>query len=145
VENPNRETEKNYYESIISSRMARIRGNENDEAAKQRAANKLNENLSNFKSKYQTAMIQLEECKNVFPSKMASIQKQIDTLHERLVDTDKKEVDIINQVGHQGSTLIQCLIEVRTFAKTLKNGTSAYAPLVSILTGKLSILVFFLF
>lgn len=138
-QNPNRETEKNYYESIISSRMARIKGNENDETAKQKVATDLHQTVSDYQSKYKTAVTELDECQKAFPSKMASIQKQIDELHQRLVDIDKTAKDVTNQVGLHGNTLIQCLIEVRTFAKTLKNGASAYAPLISILNGMLSV------
>jgi prefoldin subunit 5 len=117
--------------------MARIRDNQNDEAAKQRVMNDLNLSLSEHKSKYEKAMTELQECKNALPAKIASLQQQIDILHQRIVDLDQKEIDVGSKVGHQGNTLIQCLIEVRTFAKTIKGGASAYAPLVSILNGML--------
>ncbi|CAF1080857.1 unnamed protein product [Adineta steineri] len=135
VPNSNRETDKHYYESIVLSRMARIRENQNDEAAKQRAIDDLNVSLSGHTSKYEQAKTDLENCKNALPAKIASLQQQIDVLHQRIVDLDKKEIDVGNKVGHHGNTLIQCLIEVRTFAKSIKGGASAYAPLVSILNG----------
>ena len=138
MQNSNREAEKNYYESIVLSRMARIRANQNDEVAKQRVLNDLNTSLSGHKTKYGQAMTELQDCKNVLPAKIASIQQQIDILHKRIVDLDKKEIDVGNKVGHHGNTLIQCLVEVRTFAKSIKGGASAYAPLVSILNGMLA-------
>ncbi|CAF1501103.1 unnamed protein product [Didymodactylos carnosus] len=138
VQNPNREGEKNYYESIVLSRMARIRENQNDEAAKQRVMSDLNISLSEHTSKYMKATTELQDCKNALPANIASLQQQIDILHQRIVDLDKKEIDIGNKVGHQGNTLIQCLIEVRTFAKSIKGGASAYGPLVSILSGTLA-------
>jgi uncharacterized coiled-coil protein SlyX len=115
--------------------MARIRENQNDEAAKQRVMNDLNVCLSEHTSNYEKATAELQDCKRTLPKKMKSLQDQIDNLHNKIKEIDKKEIDTGKMIGHQGNTLIQCLIEVRTFAKTIKGGASAYAPLVSILEG----------
>lgn len=95
----------------------------------------LNECLSKHKSKYETAMIELKNINETFEEKMKYLQVQIDNLHKKLEEIDKKEIDTENRIGLHGNTLIQCLIEVRTFAKSIKGGASAYAPLVSILNG----------
>lgn len=143
VENSQREAEKNYYESIILSRVARIQGNQNDEITKEKIAAELSHSLSDYKSKYQIALSNLQQSKEAFPSKMESVQKQIDKLHQKLVEIDETEINIKDRVGLHGNTLINCLIEVRTFAKTLHDGASAYSPLVSILKGMLNVFVLF--
>jgi prefoldin subunit 5 len=115
--------------------MKRVQANENDEAAKQRVIKDLNVSLGELTSNYEKAIAELQDCKRTLPEKMKVLQDQIDILHKKIQEIDKTEINTSNMVGHQGNTLIQCLIAVRAFSKTIEHQDSAYAPLVSILNG----------
>ncbi|CAF1508914.1 unnamed protein product [Rotaria sordida] len=64
---------------------------------------------------------------------MAAIQREINTLNDRLIDIDKEATDATNTIGHHGNTLVQCLTDVRILAKAINNGATAYTPLVGVL------------
>jgi hypothetical protein len=68
---------------------------------------------------------------------MAAIQREIISLNERLIDINKGATDATNTFGHYGNTLIQCLTDVRTLAKAINDGATAYTPLVGVLKGQL--------
>lgn len=130
-----READKKYYESVILSRMERVREERNDEAAQQEVMKVLNDCFSEYKSKYEKAMKELENMNNDFYKQKEDIQKQIKNLYDKADKIDKQEVNTHNTIGLHGNTLIKCLVSIRTFAETIGGGASAYAPLVSILKG----------
>jgi len=135
TENPNRDVEKNYYESIVLSRMARIRENQDQEAAKEKVNNDLEQCLSDYKAKYESIVQELQECERVLPEKMSAIQREINALNDRLIDIDKESTGATNTIGQYGNTLVQCLTDVRILAKAINNGATAYTPLVGVLKG----------
>jgi chromosome segregation ATPase len=137
MENPKREIEKNYYESMVLSRMARIKENQDQEVAKEKVATDLEQCLSDYKAKYESIVRELQECEKVLPEKMATIQREINSLNDRLIDIDKDATVATDSIGHHGNTLIQCLTEVRILAKAINNGATAYTPLVGVLKGRL--------
>jgi len=140
MENPNREVEKNYYEGIVLSRMARIRENQDQEAAKEKVTSDLEQCLGDYKAKYESILRELQEYEKVLPEKMAAIQREINSLNDRLIDIDKESTDATNTTGHYGDNLVQCLTEVRILAKAINDGATAYTPLVGVLKGPLKYL-----
>ncbi|CAF3449014.1 unnamed protein product [Rotaria sp. Silwood2] len=69
----------------------------------------------------------------ILPEKLAAIQREINSLNDRLIDIDKEANEATNTIGHHGNTLVQCLTDVRILAKAINNGATAYTPLVSAL------------
>lgn len=137
TENPNGDVEKKYYESLIVSRMARIRENQDQEAAKEKVTNDLEQCLSDYKAKYETIVQELQECEKVLPEKMSAIEREINALNDRLIDIDKESTGAMNTIGQYGNTLVQCLTDVKILAKAINNGATAYTPLVGVLKGRL--------
>ena len=133
--NLNREVEKNYYESLVESRAARIRQNEQEAAAKEKVASDLEKCLSDYKAKYQSLLHELKQCEKSLGDKKAAIQREIDSLNAKLVNIDKEEGNATTALGLQGNTLIQCLTDIRVLAKAISNGATAYKPLVGVLKG----------
>lgn len=115
--------------------MARVRENQNEEIAKEKVKNDLEQSLCEYKAKYQTVLQELQDLEKTLPDKMAAINREITSLNERLIDIDKEVTDATNLYGHHGDTLVQCLTEVRTLAKAINNGATAYTPLVGVLKG----------
>jgi chromosome segregation ATPase len=116
--------------------MARIRENQDQEAAKEKVNNDLEQCLSDYKAKYESICRELQEYEKVLPEKMAAIQREINSLNDRLIDIDKGATDATNAFGQHGNTLVQCLTDVRTLAKAINNGATAYTPLVGVLKGQ---------
>ena len=135
MENPNRNIEKTYYESLLLARMARIKENLDEEAAKEKVTCDLQECLSEYKSNYQRLARELQEEEKLLPEKLSSIQREINSLNDRLIDIDKDAIHATDTYGHHGHALVQCLTEVRTLAKAINYGATAYTPLVGVLKG----------
>ena len=128
--------EKNYYESLLLSRVARIRQNTEEEGAKEKVSKDLEECLSENKGKYAALLEELKHCEASLAGQVAEIQREIDSLNAKLVNIDKNEDDAATNIGHHGNTLIQCLTEIRILAKAINNGATAYKPLVGVLKGE---------
>ncbi|CAF3947453.1 unnamed protein product [Rotaria magnacalcarata] len=137
TENPNRVVEKNYYESLVLSRMLRIREHQKNETAEESVLHDLEQCLSEYKAKYKIIVKELEEYEKVLPDKMAETRREIIRLNERLIDINKEVIDAKNMYGHHGDTLVRCLVEVKCLAKAINNGATAYTPLVGVLKGRL--------
>ncbi len=114
--------------------MARVREHQEDKVEEQKVMKDLDECLSKYKSKYETAKKEYDELSKTFDKRMKYFQDQINILHNQLEEIDKKEINTENITGLQGKTLISCLIAVRKFSRTITGG-AAYAPLISILNG----------
>lgn len=134
VENPNREKDERYYNNVIKSRFERMKNVKEDERDREKAMEEVKENLAQCKAKYEKSMKELEVLQNTLNEKLLGIQKDIDTQKEDKRRIEKNALDTFEKIGLQGSTLITCLTQVRSFAQSLKPGASAYAPLASILT-----------
>ncbi|CAF4551298.1 unnamed protein product, partial [Rotaria sp. Silwood2] len=113
--------------------MARIRENFDEQAAEERVNTDLEQGLSDYKAKYGSIVKELEELEKVLPEKLAAIQREINSLNDRLIDIDKEANEATNAIGHHGNTLVQCLTDVRSLAKAINNGATAYTPLVGVL------------
>ena len=135
VENPNRETERTYYESVVLSRMARMKENLDQEVAKEKVAEDLENCLGKYKGEYERLVQEIREYEKTLDGKMGKIQREIDSLNKRLIEIDQGACDARNTIGHSGDTLVQCLVEVRSLAKAVNDGTTAYTPLVGVLKG----------
>ena len=122
--------------------MARIKENQDQEAAKEKVTMDLEECLSKYKAEYQRIALELEECKRILPGKTAAIQREINSLNDRLIDIDKEETNATNDFGHHGNALIQCVTQIRTLAKAINYGATAYTHLVGVLRGELNVLRF---
>jgi len=117
--------------------MARLKENQTEEVAKEKVTQDLEQCISDYKAKYITLLREYQECEKVLPEKMSSIQREINSLNDRLIDIDKESNNAMDTIGHHGNTLVQCLTEVRTLAKAINDGATAYTPLVGILKGLL--------
>ncbi|CAF3522649.1 unnamed protein product [Rotaria socialis] len=137
IENPNRVVEKNYYESMVLSRMSRIREHQKQEMAEESVLNDLERCLSDYKAKYKIIVNELEEYEKLLPIKIAESEREIIRLNELLIDIDKGVTDATNIYGHHGDTLVRCLAEIKCLAKAINNGATAYTPLVGVLKGRL--------
>lgn len=119
----------------MRSRIERIKSSEADDKAKAEAMEDLKKKLAEYKSTLETAKADLEKFSENLPKAMQEIEDNIDQLKKKKDNLQKGEDETIETIGLQGDTLISCLIQVRTFAKRLQPGASAYAPLHSIMSG----------
>jgi len=106
-----------------------------DTQQKDVVAAQLNEVLSGYKEQFTAVQLKLKETLDTIPPQLVEIQKKIDVLYSKIKELDKTSSNVEGMVGLKGSTLIDFLVAVRTFAKSVKNAAEVYAPLVSILTG----------
>lgn len=116
--------------------MERIKSSEADDKAKTEALDQLKDQLAKYKSALETSKADLMKFEENLPKVMQDIEDNIDQLKEKKDKLQKGEDQTIDTIGLQGDTLIDCLIQVRTFGKKLQPGASAYAPLHSIMSGE---------
>src|SRR5690606_10174319 len=112
-----READQKFCESLILSRMKRLRENESVEAAKQKVLEDLNKCLGEYKSKYYEAKEEFESVKNEFEKFMEDYEKEIKNLNEKKEYIDNQEKNTLDKIGLQGNTLVQFLSSIRAFAK----------------------------
>ena len=115
--------------------MERIKENNADEHAKRRALDDLKDNMANYIVKYNKSMTELGDLQRNLPGKLFIIQKDIDSCKAEKEKIDETALDTFQNMGLQGITMIDCLVQLRKLARSLEHGTSAYAPLVSIFKG----------
>lgn len=137
VDNTTRESEARYYDSIIVARKARLRDEVGAAESKEKTVKDLTTSLSEYKSKYEKVKLVVENLNTTVKERVALLQKEVEALHKQRDEIEKKRIDVEGMVGLQGNSLIECLVAVRTFSRSLRAGTSAYAPLVSVLEGVL--------
>ena len=140
VKNQDRESEKNYYESVILARAARIKDSQSEEERKDELIHQQKEDLAELQGKYATSQKKYEQLFKEFPDKLQKLQERIDTQRKQLDDLEKSALDVETTIGLKGNTLIQCLVAVRAFTKSHKDSAQMYAPLASILKGEFAYL-----
>lgn len=109
--------------------------------SKEKIVKDLTTSLSEYKSKYKKVKLELENLNTTVKERLDLLQKEIEGLHKTRDDIEKKRIDVEGMVGLQGNSLIECLVAVRTFSRSLRAGTSAYAPLASALKGIMFFLI----
>lgn len=117
------------------ARVARVKENQSEEEAKEKVTADLEQCLSNYKAKYETLLRELQDLEKALPEKLIPINREINSLNERLLNIDQEMIDAANLYGHHGNALVQCLTEVRALAKAINYGATAYTPLVGVLKG----------
>ncbi len=115
--------------------MALMKQSQIDEDSNQNVQSHLNECLEEHLSKYESALSELRYLSETLEPKMNYVHEQIQILDEKIKEISQAKFEIENMIGLEGETLLKFLIEVRTFAKTIKGNVSVYAPLLSILKG----------
>lgn len=133
VENPDRESQERYYNNIIKSRVERLKTTENNENATKNVMETLQKEIAEYKKNYQKGKEELDTLQKAFAMQMAEIQRDIDSDLVAKQEIEKNALDTFETIGLQGNTLIAALVHVRTFARSLKPGASAYSPFSSIL------------
>jgi len=92
---------------------------ENEYASIKEQLEKAKTNLSHIDSKVAGELIEGEK----------KIKGCVDKIHKIREEADKTE----NLIGMRGSTLLACLSSIRSFAKSEKNTTLLWQPLISVL------------
>ncbi|XP_054152702.1 uncharacterized protein LOC128951479 [Oppia nitens] len=136
---PHKESDLKHYENAIRVHADQLKVNQDIETGKQLAMEKLSKYKADYEKQLNEAVIQLQQLNADLPNQAEKIDKQINKLYEEIDDIDRDALEAYSKYGLQGNTLVDCLISVRTFAKSIKPGASAYSPLYSILTGIKSI------
>lgn len=105
--------------------------------SKEKILKDLTTSLSEYKSKYEKVKLDVENLNTTVKERIDLLQKEVEALHTKMEEIEQNRIDVEGMVGLQGNSLIECLVAVRTFSRSLRAGTSAYAPLVSVLEGTL--------
>lgn len=113
--------------------MNRLESNKQDENSKQIAIKQLEKDLAGYIVSFEKAKEELENLQKTLPIDLAQIQHDIDVDLAAKKKIEEDALDTFNQIGLQGETLIAALVQVSTFARSLKPGASAYAPFAAIL------------
>ena len=138
MKNQNRETEKNYYESVILTRAARIKDSQTEENRKDELIHQQKQDLAELQGKYAATKKRYEALFEEFPGKLNKLQERIDVQRKQLDVLEKSALDTETTIGLKGNTLIQCLVAVRAFTKSHKDSAQMYAPLAAVLRGEFS-------
>ena len=136
INNPDRERDHGYYDEIIKARLGRMQANKDSEEARMKARNDLNNIIADYQQKYDTAKSAHDKLSNSLEDELKKIEKEIEKYEAEKKKIDEKSLELANKVGLVGHSLIRCLVQVRSFAATLKDGSSAYSPFASILERK---------
>ncbi|XP_054152701.1 uncharacterized protein LOC128951478 [Oppia nitens] len=137
--NPHKESDLKHYENAVRVHADQVKANQSVETGKQLAMEKLSADKANYERQLKETVIKLQDLNKQLPIQVENIDKQINKLYKEIDDIDRDALEAYSKYGLQGNTLVDCLISVRTFAKAIKPGASAYSPLYSILTGIKSI------
>lgn len=122
--------------------MERLKTAESSETATKNVMETLQKEIAEYKKDYEKGKEELDTLQKAFAMQMAEIQRDIDTDLAAKREIEKNALDTFEKIGLQGNTLIAALVQVRTFARSLEPGASAYSPFASILNCKV---VFFTF
>lgn len=107
----------------------------NAESNKQKITS-LNEILADYIKKLEMATNKVESLSEPTQKRMETIQEGIAAEYKNLDALEKRKNEIENMVGLSGNTLLACLVNIHNYSKQIKDGATAYSPLVSILEGK---------
>lgn len=121
--------ESEFYETLVRARMKRLRAGRKD------VLTALKEDLNKYNAELTEADVRMRMMKEQLELKTANFKSEIKLLNGKLEDVKKKQESVEKKIGLQGPTLIQCLTDIRTFAKAIEKKNSAFSPLVSILGG----------
>ncbi|XP_054152700.1 uncharacterized protein LOC128951477 [Oppia nitens] len=132
--NPHKHSDLRHYENAVRVHADQLKANQSVETGKQLAMERLSADKANYEKQLMASCKQLQQLNADLPKQTDSINKQINKLYEEIDDLDRDAFEAYSKYGLQGNTLVDCLINVRTFAKSIKPGATAYSPLHSILT-----------
>lgn len=100
----------------------------------------LTSTLADFETKFEIAKKKSENLKQQLNRKIEELQKEIDELYIKLNELSNEQCRVEQKIGLSGNALMECLIHIHKYSREIKDGSNAYAPLVSILQGKCSTL-----
>ncbi len=128
-QNSDQDAERKYYESLILGRMARLNLVKN-----------IGEStfLTDYKTNYAASKKRSENMKEQMPRRMEENVKKIVELKKKLDELSKEQNRIEKNIGLSGSALIDCLVSLHIYSRSIKDGSNTYSFLVSILNGKLA-------
>lgn len=138
MKNPDRESERAYYEGVISARASRIKENKIEEIAKDNLIKEQAKDLSELMGKYNTVKTKYEQALDDLPSQIKPLQEEIDNQRKKILEIQKVAEEVESEIGLRGNTLIECLTAVRVFIHSRKDEAHMYAPLVAMLEGEYS-------
>ncbi|XP_037033792.1 uncharacterized protein LOC119072645 isoform X2 [Bradysia coprophila] len=133
VDNKDKESQHRYYNNVIKSRVERLQAAEKETDATKTAMDMLKKEISGYKDAYEKARTELQKSEEMFEKLMAEMQHDIDLDLAAKRELEKNALDTYERIGLQGSTLVTALVQVRTFARSLKPGASAYSPFAAVL------------
>ncbi len=128
-------SDQNYYESVINARASRIAQADGTANAKKAVLKDLDDQYARYEKDYLEASVKLTAAKNTTPERLNEINKDITHNRQKINETREWAKRLETKFGHNGQTLVDCLTHVKAFGKSLKNGTSAYSPIYTILNG----------
>jgi predicted RNase H-like nuclease (RuvC/YqgF family) len=128
-------SDKNYYESIINARANRIEQMDGSIDAKKAVLKDLDNQYEQYSREYGIADAEIQSAESMKKEKFAKIDKKIKENEDRINKLREEAASLENTFGHHGKTLVDCLRVVKSFGQSLKDGTSAYSPIYTILNG----------
>ncbi|CAF4112429.1 unnamed protein product [Adineta steineri] len=133
IPNPNRNVQKEFYESTIKVRVARIEENNKEKDKEQAVLIELGKILAEYKGEYASIKYKISECEKNFVAKMKEIQSEIDKLKKELEQINRRADEIFQAIGLQGSNLRQLLTRIKSLSMIIGDGALAYQPIMGVL------------
>ncbi|XP_054152792.1 uncharacterized protein LOC128951570 [Oppia nitens] len=129
--NPHKESESKHYENLIRMHAEQIMANDD----KNKSKKDLIMQLENQKSNYIKELNEISQklVAQDLQKRIENIDKKIEKLSKQIETYDNNAKIISDKYKLPNNKLLECLINVRLFAKTIKPGASAYSPLCAIL------------
>ncbi|CAG2169099.1 unnamed protein product [Oppiella nova] len=138
VDNPNRESEQKFYESVINARSDRIAKEDGTANARRAVVDDLDKQIKKYDKAYQGALIAIkiaEEEKQKMEQGESGTTETIQRNRELIKKTRESVATLETNFGQNGQTLVDCLSNLKSFNQSLYGGATAYSPMISILKG----------
>lgn len=137
--NPDRDAEKEYYESLILARMARLNLEKSNNESNQNKIAQLIQVAAEYQTKYEQAKTKSENLKKYLQKEEKKLKNQFDLLNKNLDELNDDRNRVEKKMGLSGNALLECLICIHKYSKEIKDGSNALGPLASILRSKFPI------
>lgn len=130
-----------YYESLIIGRMSRLKMEKESVDTYQNKITKLIDEFGDYNTKYERAKKKSANLKEQLDQKLEELKKQIAEMYTQSENLSVEQKRVEEKIGLSGNALMECLIHIHKYSKEIKDGSNAFAPLVSILEGKFTYLL----
>jgi len=133
ITNPDKDSQVNYYNSIISARTARLSQAKSAEETAALRKKTLEEEKINMQGNLTKAQHELQQTGALITNSLKEGEAKNQVAMQKIKAIREEANNTENLIGMKGSVLLACLSSIRSFAKAEKNSILLWQPLIDVL------------